>query len=69
MPGEQRGRAVPGTQTTLKHKKIHVNCHYKRPDSKKFGILAEYPPDKEGKPTRFIFVGREDINASYWDGE
>ena len=39
------------------------------PDSKKFGILAEYPADAQGKPGRFVFVGREELNVNYWDGE
>lgn len=39
------------------------------PDSDKFGVLAEYPPDKEGKPQRFIYVGRENNRIDYWDGE
>lgn len=42
-------------------------CDY--PDSSKFGILAEYPPDTQGKSQRFMFVGREDRNVNYWDGE
>lgn len=42
-------------------------CEY--PESGKFGILAEYPPDKEGKPGRFMYIGREDLNVDYWDGE
>ncbi|MBP9854937.1 MAG: cupin domain-containing protein [Candidatus Omnitrophica bacterium] len=39
------------------------------PDSNKFGILAEYPPDFQGKPSRFVYVGRENLNVNYWDGE
>lgn len=39
------------------------------PDSNKFGILAEYPPDKNGKSNRFVFVGRENLNVNYWDAE
>ncbi|MCA9406222.1 MAG: cupin domain-containing protein [Candidatus Omnitrophica bacterium] len=39
------------------------------PDSNKFGVLAEYPPDAEGKPDRFVFVGRGELNVNYWDGE
>ncbi|MFA5060159.1 MAG: cupin domain-containing protein [Candidatus Omnitrophota bacterium] len=42
-------------------------CDY--PDSNKFGILAEYPAGSDGKPNRFMFVGRENINVNYWDGE
>lgn len=42
-------------------------CDY--PDSNKFGILAEYPADKDGKPGRFVFVGKEELNVNYWDGE
>lgn len=39
------------------------------PDSGKFGVLAELPPDADGKPRRFMFVGREDQSLNYWDGE
>jgi len=39
------------------------------PDSNKFGILADYPEDSQGKSKRFIFVGREELNVNYWDGE
>jgi len=39
------------------------------PDSNKFGILAEYPPGKDGKPVGFRFVGRADLNVDYWEGE
>jgi uncharacterized cupin superfamily protein len=39
------------------------------PDSGKFGVLAEYPPDKNGKPQKFSFVGRENLNVNYWEGE
>ena len=39
------------------------------PDSGKFGVLAEYPPDADGKPQMFRFVGREAQNVDYWDGE
>jgi len=39
------------------------------PDSGKFGILADYPPDDSGKPQRFVFVGREEDNRDYWESE
>jgi uncharacterized cupin superfamily protein len=39
------------------------------PDSGKFGVLAEYPPGPEGKPQTFRFVGRENLNVGYWEGE
>ena len=39
------------------------------PDSGKFGILAEYPPGADGKPQMFRFVGRENLNIDYWEGE
>lgn len=38
------------------------------PDSGKFGVLAEYP-SPDGQPRRFLFVGRENLNINYWDGE
>lgn len=39
------------------------------PDSGKFGVLAELPPGPDGKPQRFIFVGRESDSRNYWEGE
>lgn len=39
------------------------------PDSGKFGVLAEYPPGPDGQPRGFRFIGRENLNISYWDGE
>ena len=39
------------------------------PDSGKFGVLAELPPDSDGKPQRFLFVGRAGDSLNYWDGE
>lgn len=39
------------------------------PDSGKFGVLAELPPDADGKPRRFMFVGREEQTLNYWEGE
>ena len=39
------------------------------PDSGKFGILAEFPASTDGKPQRFMFVGREGESLNYWEGE
>lgn len=39
------------------------------PDSGKFGVLAELGADPDGKPQRFVFVGRESASLDYWDGE
>lgn len=39
------------------------------PNSGKFGILAEYGPAVDGKPQRFVFVGREGDSLNYWEGE
>jgi uncharacterized cupin superfamily protein len=39
------------------------------PDSGKFGVVAEFPPDANGEPERFGFVGRQDQNVEYWNGE
>ena len=39
------------------------------PDSGKFGILAELPAGADGKPQRFVFVGREGDSLNYWEGE
>ena len=39
------------------------------PDSGKFGVLAELPAGSDGKPRRFVFVGRESGSLNYWEGE
>ncbi len=39
------------------------------PDSGKFGVLAEFPAGADGKPQMFRFVGRENLNVDYWEGE
>jgi len=39
------------------------------PDSGKFGVLSEVSTSAEGKPRRFMFVGREGQSLNYWDGE
>jgi uncharacterized cupin superfamily protein len=39
------------------------------PDSGKFGVLAEFPSSSGGAPQSFRFVGRENLNVDYWDGE
>lgn len=39
------------------------------PDSGKFGVLADYPPDAEGKPQRFMYIGKEEDCRNYWEGE
>ncbi|MBE0613280.1 MAG: cupin domain-containing protein [Burkholderiales bacterium] len=39
------------------------------PDSGKFGVLAELPAYDDGRPKRFVFVGREGHSLNYWEGE
>lgn len=39
------------------------------PDSGKFGVLADLPAGADGKPRRFMFVGRESESLNYWEGE
>lgn len=39
------------------------------PDSGKFGALAEFPAGADGKPQRFMFVGRASGSLDYWEGE
>ncbi len=39
------------------------------PDSGKFGVLADLPPDGSGKPQRFMYVGKVEDNHDYWEGE
>ncbi len=42
-------------------------CEY--PDSGKFGVYAELAPEKDGKPSYFYFMGRQDMVLDYWAGE
>jgi len=39
------------------------------PDSGKFGVLHEQGIGSDGKPTRFVFVGRESDSRDYWEQE
>lgn len=39
------------------------------PDSGKFAVYAESPAGTDGKPQRFVFIGRESASLDYWDGE
>jgi uncharacterized cupin superfamily protein len=42
-------------------------CEY--PDSGKFGVMAEFGPDADGKPETFRYIGRAAEALGYWDGE
>jgi uncharacterized cupin superfamily protein len=42
-------------------------CEY--PDSQKFGILAELSTGAASPPRMFRYVGREEQNVDYWEGE
>lgn len=39
------------------------------PDSGKFGVLAEFGTDSNGKAQRFVYVGRANASLDYWEGE
>ena len=39
------------------------------PRFEKFGILAEIGTGPDGKPQRFVFLGRPDGSLDYYDGE
>jgi len=39
------------------------------PDSGKFAVLAELAAGADGKPRRWLFVGRESQSLDYWEGE
>jgi uncharacterized cupin superfamily protein len=39
------------------------------PDSGKFGVLAEFAPDADGKPQGFRYIGKPDLATPYWHGE
>jgi uncharacterized cupin superfamily protein len=39
------------------------------PDSNKFAVHAEFPPDADGQPQSFLFIGRTESEVDYWDGE
>ena len=42
-------------------------CDY--PDSNKFGVYAPLAPGADGKPRRYVFIGRDEQSLDYWDGE
>ncbi|HET7371018.1 MAG TPA: cupin domain-containing protein [Gammaproteobacteria bacterium] len=42
-------------------------CEY--PDSTKFGVYGELPPDKNAKPQRLRHLARREDTRDYWDGE
>ena len=42
-------------------------CDY--PDSGKFGVYEELPPDASGKPQRFRHLARREDTRDYWEGE
>ena len=42
-------------------------CDY--PTSGKFGIMADYGKDAEGKPNVFRHIGRAEDARDYWEGE
>lgn len=71
--GEETAHQIKNTSDSdLKYLAVSTKlspeiAHY--PDSGKFGVLAEYPPNEEGKPQRFMFIGRESDSLDYWDGE
>ncbi len=39
------------------------------PDSKKFGVLADFGPGPDGKPQWFRYLGRAEQSLNYWEGE
>lgn len=39
------------------------------PESGKFGLLADFGPDADGKPQVVRYVGRYDASVDYYDGE
>lgn len=42
-------------------------CDY--PDSGKFGVLASFGPDAQGRPQMFAYIGRPGGSGDYWEGE
>jgi uncharacterized cupin superfamily protein len=39
------------------------------PDSDKFAVTGDFPPDAHGQPQAFLFIGRAADQVDYWDGE
>jgi len=39
------------------------------PDSRKYGVYADFASGGDGGVRYFSFQGREDMNLDYWDGE
>ena len=71
--GEERAHQIKNTgNSDLKYLAVSTKlspevANY--PDSGKFGVLAEYQPNEEGKPQGLMFIGREADSLDYWDGE
>jgi uncharacterized cupin superfamily protein len=71
--GPERAHQIINTSTAeLKYLAVSTRMSpeiAEYPDSGKFGVLAEFPPDGDGKPQGFRFVGRPDGGVDYWEGE
>ena len=71
--GEETAHKIRNTgDTDLKYLAVSTKLSpeiVNYPDSGKFGILAEYPPNESGEGQRFWYFGREDDCLDYWDGE
>lgn len=71
--GPETAHVVTNTgDTELKYLAVSTRispeiCDY--PTTGKFGVYAELPPDADGKPGFFRYVGRESLAADYWEGE
>lgn len=71
--GKERAHQIINTGSAeLKYLAVSTNLSpeiAEYPDSGKFQVLAELALGPDGKPQGFRYVGREDLRASYWEGE
>ncbi len=71
--GKETAHQIINTGTVeLKYLAVSTNLSpelAEYPDSDKFGVLADFHIGPDGQPQGFFFVGRENLNLDYWDGE
>ena len=71
--GPETAHQIINTSTTeLKYLAISTQMSpevAEYPDSGKFGVLADFPPDADGQPQSLRFISRTDASLDYWEGE
>ena len=72
--GPETAHQIINTSTTTELKYLAISTQMspevaEYPDSGKFGVLADFPPDIDGKTHHLRFIGRTDASLDYWEGE